>query len=157
MTGSAFGSFIRHIFNQKDTGFMTSWETRMVFSVHNHGLVINSDTLRLSEKYSMNHLLMVAPSGMGKTTSFVHPNIAALDDCSIIITDPKGSTLEQYASTLLAKDYEIIMLDFINPQRSHHFNPLSACQDLEDIDSMVQQSLLMVTAKISLAKTPHLS
>eukprot|EP01022_Parablepharisma_sp_SALTPOND_P016311 TRINITY_DN2375_c0_g4_i1.p1 TRINITY_DN2375_c0_g4~~TRINITY_DN2375_c0_g4_i1.p1 ORF type:complete len:544 (+),score=52.57 TRINITY_DN2375_c0_g4_i1:219-1634(+) len=138
ISGGLMKPFLQKIFKAGQPGFMSSWEARKIFSPSNNGLVIDSDRLRLSEKYSMNHLLVLAPSGMGKTTCFNHPNIAALDNCSLIITDPKGSTLEQYAGILLAKDYEIITLNFINPKKTHHFNPLAACTSSEDIDQMVK-------------------
>lgn len=49
-----------------------------------------SKNVRLSLQQSNEHVLMVAPSGVGKTRKFIIPNINALDNCSIIVTDPSG-------------------------------------------------------------------
>lgn len=47
-----------------------------------------SKKVRLSVNQSNEHALMVAPSGAGKSRSFIMPNVDELEDCTLIVTDP---------------------------------------------------------------------
>jgi type IV secretory pathway TraG/TraD family ATPase VirD4 len=49
-----------------------------------------SKNVRLSVQQSNEHVLMVAPSGAGKTRRFIMPNINRLKNCSLVVTDPCG-------------------------------------------------------------------
>lgn len=56
-------------------------------SVTGEGIII-SKHIQLSVNQSNEHILMVAPSGSGKSRRFIMPNIPKLNNCSLIITDP---------------------------------------------------------------------
>lgn len=58
-------------------------------SLKGDGLII-SNNVRLSRKYSNEHVLVVMPSGAGKTRRIAMPNVRNLKNCSLIVTDPKG-------------------------------------------------------------------
>lgn len=60
------------------------------------GLII-SKNVRLSEKYSNEHVLVVMPSGTGKTRRIAMPNVKALskEKCTLIVTDPKCEIEEE--------------------------------------------------------------
>lgn len=53
-----------------------------------NGLII-SENVRLSRKYSNEHVLVVMPTGAGKTRRIAMPNVSNLKNCSLIVTDPK--------------------------------------------------------------------
>lgn len=52
--------------------------------------VILSKHIRLSVKQSNEHVLMLAPSGRGKSRRFNMHNINNLQKCSLVVTDPSG-------------------------------------------------------------------
>ena len=123
-------------------GFMTKREKRKFLKKSNTGIIIDSDRGRLSERISMQHLLMIAPSGAGKTQSMLWPNLAQIDNCSLVITDPKGTTFNRYASVLAKRGFNVTALNMINPSESFHYNPLTRCKDnYEKIDSIANAIL----------------
>ncbi len=73
------------------------------------------------EKKEIGHSLIIAPSGMGKTT-MMRGQIVALDDVSMIITDPKGDLFLETAGERAQKG-DVYVLD---PTRGvgHCFDPL---------------------------------
>ncbi|ETR68394.1 MAG: type IV secretion system protein VirD4 [Candidatus Magnetoglobus multicellularis str. Araruama] len=132
------------IFGRKKdkVGFMSKKEKRKFLKKSNSGIIIDSDRGRLTEKISCQHLFMIAPSGMGKTQSFIWPNLAQMDNCSLIITDPKGTTFRKYASVLSKRGFNVTALNMITPSESFHYNPLTRCKDdYEKIDSIAQAVL----------------
>lgn len=52
--------------------------------------IMCSKNVRLSIKQSNEHILMVAPSGSGKSRRFMMHNVNNLDNCSIVVADPTG-------------------------------------------------------------------
>ena len=73
------------------------------------------------------HNLVIGATGSGKTVSTILPTIKILAKKgeSIICTDPKGELFEKTGSMLKAKGYNIILLNFRNPQRGNAWNPLT--------------------------------
>ena len=73
------------------------------------------------------HNLVIGATGSGKTVSTILPTIKILAKKgeSIICTDPKGELFEKTGSMLKAKGYNIILLNFRNPQKGNAWNPLT--------------------------------
>ena len=73
------------------------------------------------------HTMVIGASGSGKTQGIVHPlvKILAKNGESMIITDPKGELYDQSYSLLKSKGYNIILLNFRDPQHGQAWNPLS--------------------------------
>ncbi len=73
------------------------------------------------------HNLVIGATGSGKTVSTILPTIKILAKKgeSIICTDPKGELYEKTGSMLKAKGYNIILLNFRNPQKGNAWNPLT--------------------------------
>lgn len=71
-----------------------------------------------------NNVLVVGASGCGKSTGFVEPNIMTAKG-SYIISDPKGTLYRKYADYLYSKGYDVLKIDFQNPENSMHWNPLT--------------------------------
>jgi type IV secretory pathway TraG/TraD family ATPase VirD4 len=99
----------------------------------NKGWVIDGDRKALSRKNSYTHLLLLAPTGFGKSTNFCIPNLLELDDCSIVVTDPKGDLYETCGDALSQKGYNVLLFDAEQPANSCHFNPLLRLSDDADI------------------------
>jgi len=73
------------------------------------------------------HNLVIGATGSGKTQSTILPTIKVLAKKgeSMICTDPKGELYEKTGSMLKEKGYNIILLNFRNPQRGNAWNPLT--------------------------------
>ena len=73
------------------------------------------------------HSLVIGSTGSGKTEAVVFPLVRTLakKDESMIITDPKGEIYEQTSEMLRAKGYNIILLNFREPQKGNSWNPLA--------------------------------
>ncbi len=73
------------------------------------------------------HSLIIGATGSGKTEGFVHPQVHSLAKAreSMIITDPKGEIYE--TNSLMLKDlgYQIVLLNFRDPQNGSAWNPMT--------------------------------
>ena len=72
------------------------------------------------------HSLIIGSTGSGKTQYMVLPavKILARKGESMIITDPKGEIYEETAEMLKEKGYNIVLLNFRDPQNGNAWNPL---------------------------------
>ena len=73
------------------------------------------------------HNLILGSTGSGKTEMLVQPMVKMLAKHgeSMIITDPKGEIYERNAVELKEKGYNIVLLNFRDPQKGNSWNPLS--------------------------------
>ena len=72
------------------------------------------------------HNLIIGSTGSGKTEMMVQPMVKTLAKKgeSMIITDPKGEIYERNAVELREKGYNIVLLNFREPQKGNSWNPL---------------------------------
>lgn len=71
------------------------------------------------------NVLVVGSSGSGKTRFFATPNIMQMHS-SYVITDPKGTIVENLGNMLIHKGgYKIKILNLVNMKKSMHYNPLA--------------------------------
>ena len=119
--------------------------------------VILSQTERITmssrppvRKYARNkNILVVGGSGSGKTRFVLKPNL--LQCCSkkypvsFVITDPKGSIVNESAHALVVNGYEIRIFNTINFHKSMHYNPFAYIHDEKDILKLV--TTLMANTK----------
>ena len=73
------------------------------------------------------HNLVIGATGSGKTQTVIFPTVELLakNRESMIITDPKGEIYEKTANMLRDKGYEILILNFRDPQQGNSWNPLT--------------------------------
>ena len=73
------------------------------------------------------HNLVIGATGSGKTVNTILPSVKILAKKgeSIICTDPKGEIYEKTGDLLKKKGYNLIVLNFRNPQNGNAWNPLS--------------------------------
>ena len=73
------------------------------------------------------HNIVIGSTGAGKTQDIVHPMVKVLakNGESMIITDPKAEIYKEHAGLLKALGYNIIVLNFRDPQRGNCWNPLA--------------------------------
>lgn len=72
------------------------------------------------------HNLVIGSTGAGKTQTTVLPmvNLLAKHDESMIITDPKGEIYENTSNYLRSLGYNIVLLNFRDPQQGNAWNPM---------------------------------
>ena len=73
------------------------------------------------------HSLIIGATGSGKTQCVVFPlvNSLAKGRESMIITDPKGEIYEATGNMLRKKGYQVLLLNFRDPQKGSAWNPLT--------------------------------
>ncbi len=73
-----------------------------------------------------NHTLVIGATGSGKTQTIILPSVHILSKHreSMVITDPKGEIYEKTAEMLKKKGYQILLLNFRDPQNGSRWNPL---------------------------------
>ena len=73
------------------------------------------------------HSLVIGATGSGKTQTVIFPTVEVLAKKkeSMIITDPKGEIYEQTSNMLREKGYNVLVLNFRDPQEGNCWNPLS--------------------------------
>jgi len=73
------------------------------------------------------HSLVIGATGSGKTQCVIFPMVHSLCKAreSMIITDPKGEIYEKTSNMLRAKGYQVLILNFRDPQRGSAWNPLT--------------------------------
>ena len=106
--------------------------------------VILSQTERLTmnsrpanPKYARNkNTLVVGGSGSGKTRFFIKPNILQMHS-SLVVTDPKGTVVNEVGNALLKNGYVMKIFNTINFKKSMHYNPFAYVHDEKDILKLV--------------------
>ena len=74
-----------------------------------------------------NHSLIIGASGSGKTATVLDPLVKILGKAgeSMIVTDPKGEIYEHNANLLREKGYNVIIVNFRDPEHGSAWNPLT--------------------------------
>ena len=99
------------------------------------------------------NVLVVGGSGAGKTRFYAKPNIMQANT-SFVILDPKGELLRDTGSLLKARGYEIKVIDLINMELSHCYNPFVYLRNDNDIQRMVTNLFKNTTPKGSQSQDP---
>lgn len=73
------------------------------------------------------HTLVIGATGSGKTQTVILPTVKILSKKgeSMIITDPKGEIYEKTSVMLKEKGYQILLLNFRDPQNGNSWNPMT--------------------------------
>ena len=91
------------------------------------GIVVINNGKELWVDNGEAHNIVVGSTGSGKTQAIVFPMAYSLAKHgeSMIITDPKGEIYETTANMLKERGYNIVVLNFRNPQNGNSWNPMS--------------------------------
>ena len=88
-------------------------------------------------KYNINkNVLVIGGSGSGKTRFHIKPNLMQMN-ASYIVTDPKGTVLEECGKMLQMGGYEIKILNTINFKQTMRYNPFRYIYCENDILKLV--------------------
>jgi len=99
------------------------------------------------------NVLVCGGSGAGKTRFYCKPNIMQANT-SFVILDPKGEILRDTGRLLEARGYEIKVLDLINMERSHCYNPFVYLRDDNDVQRLVTNLFKSTTPKGAQSQDP---
>lgn len=139
---------LRAPFTRPEAGssrFLRDPETWRFLCSTQSGLILDGrGRKRLSQQDSFEHLAVISPSGGGKTSRFIIPNILAAKDCSLVITDPSGEIHALTSGHLLRQGYRIRVLNLENPSRGFGYNPVAKATTFLEIDKLAH--LLMRSA-----------
>jgi len=94
------------------------------------------------------NVLVCGGSGSGKTRFYCKPNIMqACGKMSFVTLDPKGEILRDTGTMLKGKGYEIRVLDLINMEKSHCYNPFKYLRTDNDVQKLVTNLFKSTTPK----------
>ena len=99
------------------------------------------------------NILVVGGSGAGKTRFYAKPNVMQANT-SFVVLDPKGEILRDTGELLQEKGYDIRVLDLINTEKSHGFNPFSYLRDEKDVLKLVSNLIRNTTPKGASSNDP---
>lgn len=118
-------------------------------------ILTNEVCMGLNAKAHMRNLntLVAGGSGAGKTFFFAKPNIMQCN-CSFVVTDPKGEIVRDTGAMLKANGYEVIVVDLINMERSHCYNPFKYLMSDNDVQRLVTNLFKSTTPKGSQSNDP---
>lgn len=97
--------------------------------------------------------LVCGGSGAGKTRFFAKPNLCQANS-SYVVLDPKGELLRDTGNLLSGKGYDIKVLDLINMEKSHCYNPFVYLRSDNDIQRLVTNLFKNTTPKGSQSQDP---
>ena len=99
------------------------------------------------------NILVCGGSGAGKTRFFAKPNV--MNACtSYVCLDPKGELLRDTGGLLKAQGYDIKVIDLINMEKSHCYNPFMYLRNDNDIQRLVTNLFKNTTPKGSQSQDP---
>lgn len=99
------------------------------------------------------NVLVCGGSGAGKTRFYCKPNILQ-GNTSFVVLDPKGEILRDTGHFLEKEGYEVRVLDLINMEKSHCYNPFVYLQDDNDVQRLVTNLFKSTTPKGSQSSDP---
>jgi type IV secretion system protein VirD4 len=118
----------------------TSYGTRILAE----GVSVTENT-RISGRN--NNVCCIGSSGSGKSGGYVVPNIQTLES-SIILQDTKGRLHGLLGEDLKKRGFNVVNLDFENPQNSCGYNPLAAVRIYED-GTVCEQDIMQIANVLS--------
>ena len=97
--------------------------------------------------------VVVGGSGAGKTRFYAKPNLCQANT-SFTVLDPKGELLRSTGHLLWQKGYEVRVLDLLNMEKSHCYNPFVYLRDDNDVQRLVTNLFKSTTPKGSQSNDP---
>ena len=99
------------------------------------------------------NIMVVGGSGAGKTRFYAKPNLFQANT-SFVVLDPKGELTRDTGNLLKQKGYEVRVLDLINMERSHCYNPFLYLESDNDVQRLVTNLFKATTQKGAQSQDP---
>ena len=103
---------------------------------------------------NLNVLVCGRQSEQEKLVFIGKPNVMQCGDSSYVILDPKAEILRDTGSLLEEKGYEVRVLDLINMDKSHCYNPFKYLKTDNDVQKLVTNLFKSTTPKGSQSQDP---
>lgn len=100
------------------------------------------------------NVLVCGGSGAGKTRFYCKPNLMQCGDNSYVILDPKAEMLRDTGNLLEKMGYEVRVLDLINMEKSHCYNPFVYLKTDNDVQKLVTNLFKSTMPKESKSQDP---
>ena len=141
--GDAVSTNKRYQAKSEEANKILTQNVRIGFDGHKHKRNLN--------------VLVVGGAGAGKTRYYAMPNILQADKntkFSMVILDPKGGTLRSCGNYLIDQGYDVRVLDLINLDRSHCYNPFVYLESDDDVQRLTTNLIKNTTPKGSQTTDP---
>ena len=99
------------------------------------------------------NVLVIGGSGAGKTRFYCKPNLMQANT-SFVVLDPKGEQVRAVGNLLHEKGYEVKVLDLINMEKSHCYNPFVYLRNDNDVQRLVTNLFKSTTPKGAQSSEP---
>ncbi len=132
---SMFGLFSNNTKSGENAQFAGFFDRYKVLRGAYDGLAIGDYRLSLNDSFA--HLCLMAPTGAGKSTKYVIPNVLSLD-YSMLITDPSGEIYKATSGHLARKGFKIKLLQPSDLLKSLRYNPLARVKSHDDVQKIVE-------------------
>ena len=105
-----------------------------------HANLLLTQNMRLGlngrkHRHNLN-VIVIGGSSAGKTRTYCKPNVMQANT-SFVVLDPKGEILRDTGHLLEEEGYEIRVLDLINMEKSHCYNPFCYLRTDNDVQRLV--------------------
>jgi type IV secretory pathway TraG/TraD family ATPase VirD4 len=110
----------------KESSIASRWNKGFLISKHR----------RLSVRKSQENLLLVGPTGSGKTTKILLKNLYRLKNCSMVVNDPSGE-LFALSSGYLSQYFTIKTINFSDSSNSSGYNIFSRVKKPNDVHKII--------------------
>lgn len=110
------------------------------------GLFLSLNAPRIIGQARNLNVLVIGGSGAGKSFHVAGPNIMQANT-SMMITDPSGDLMKQYAPFLESIGYKIRCLNLTHMNRGNHYNPLQYISTDQDIQELVDTFITNTTGE----------
>ena len=95
-----------------------------------------------------NNDLIIGPSGAGKTRGYVMPNIMQCNE-SMIISDTKGSLVDELGPLLERSGYRLIHLNFKDLGKSYGYNPMDYIRKDPETGRYREQDIMAIAETLA--------
>ncbi len=106
------------------------------------GISFNTDTW---QSMTNNNVMVIGPTGAGKTRHYVKPNILGSHE-SMIILDCKGSLYGELCDILACKGYDVKLLDFTDLRYGCGYNPFDFIRYDEKKKSYSEKDIMTLSS-----------
>ena len=102
-----------------------------------------------------NNVLIIGGSGAGKTFYEVKPNLMQMpNNCSFIVTDPKGEILRSCGQMLKNNGYNVKVINLLEMDKSDCYNPFAYIREETDVVKLITNLISNTTPKGSTPSDP---
>ena len=110
-------------------------------------------SINVRKHYRNLNTLVIGGAGAGKTRYYCKPNVLNANT-SLFVLDPKGEILRDTGNVLKKQGYRIRVLDLINMDKSHCYNPFCYLRTDNDVQRLVTNLFKSTTQKGTQSQDP---